>query len=166
MSVSDQDWEALRDLGNAFPVANANDHVLLDYLYPLHVRERRAVSSISRFDRSRPVESERLYEITYRMYYSVPGRLNPEGHVNPTEVAVKAYPGGVDASNRFWYTGNHDIDTVYLRESLAHDPSAKQCLAQAASARKLVYYPHFIAGRLGEWVPNVIFRKKLAAGRL
>ena len=60
MAVSDQDWEVLRGLGNAFPVANANNHVLFDHLYPLHVRERRAVSSISRFDRSRPVGARGL----------------------------------------------------------------------------------------------------------
>ena len=33
-AVSDQDWEVLRGLGNAFLVANANNHVSFDFCTP------------------------------------------------------------------------------------------------------------------------------------
>ena len=54
MAVSDQDWVALWGLNNADPAVNANNHMLFDYLYPFHARERRAVSSIARYDKYRP----------------------------------------------------------------------------------------------------------------
>ena len=75
-------------------------------------------------------------------------------------MAVKAYPGGIDALNRFWYTGNHNVDTGYLRGLLAQDPSANQCLwGKLPLAEGLCIIHMYNAGRLGEWVPGMTLRE-------
>jgi hypothetical protein len=166
MAVSDEDWAMLRGHDNAFPLVNANAHVMFDVLYPPHVRERRTCTMISRYDRVWPKGAGGFLKLTYRVHYTVPGVVGPQGPVYLDEKTVKAYPGGVDALNRFWYENDkHNIELAFLRGLLAQDPSANQCLwAKLPLAEGLCILQMYNAGRLGEWAAGMTLRKYLTAG--
>ena len=95
------------------------------------------------------------------MYHSTPGSLYPQGPLHLTETAVRAYLGGVDALNRFWYANDkHGIDTAYLRGLLGQDPSANQCLwGKLHLAEGLCLVNMYNTEKLGEWVPGMTLHK-------
>jgi hypothetical protein len=93
MTLTAEDWDVMRGLNNALSHVNAVSHDLYDFLYPLHVRERRACNAILRYDACWPV-GDNGFTLKYRVKYTVPCNTEAVGPVYLTGRVLKQNPGG------------------------------------------------------------------------
>jgi hypothetical protein len=156
LSVNEEEWGVLRGLQNAFPHVNAVSHVLYDFLYPLHVRERRTALSVLRYDAVKP-KGANGYKLTYRVKYRLASGEEPEKPISLSESELRQYPGGLDAVLRFWYgEGTHSLELAFIRGLLAQDPATNMMLwgllpVAEACCIFMLYNNH----ELGNWVPGM-----------
>jgi hypothetical protein len=157
MTLNDEEWAMLRGLNNAFPHVNAVSHVLYDFLYPIHVREKRTCEKVLRYDAIWPRRAGGLFKLSYRIKYRVASGVQPLKPFSLTESTLRQYPGGLDAAMDFWYgeMGTHSLEPAFLRGLLAQDPCANMILwGMLPLAEACCIFWMYNHSKLGEWIPG------------